>query len=78
MEMNRGMKWLTWALCVSSLGALGELSAAAFMGSVFIGSKIIGSLVVSLLGIAVICCAPICLLIGIVLGVVGLRMLDKT
>ena len=78
MGMKRVMKWLIGALCVSGLGALGEVSVAALIGAALSGGlwKFPASTLWWLLVTGVVC-SQMCLVIGIVLGVVGLRRLGK-
>ncbi len=76
--MNRGIKWLIWALCVLGLGLIISLSMAGLVQAAIAGwillspAMLWGGVMVGLV------CSLLCAAAGIVLAVRGLMILVKS
>ncbi|MBM4446121.1 MAG: hypothetical protein FJ023_02050 [Chloroflexi bacterium] len=76
MGMNKGKKWLVGALCVSSLGAISDLAIAVLIWASLAGWNL-PTIELEWLSVMLLS-SPVCRVIGIILGVLGLRMLVKS
>ena len=74
--IEKNIKWLIWALCVFGLGLLISLSTTALLEAAIAGtitlSQAMGWWV--MVGLT---CSLLCTVAGIILSVIGLRILGK-